>query len=266
LISAVSWFSWEVHNRRLHPSWSKLRARAKPIFCVWSEWDEAMRGLGAQQLVKIDYVTPKSVSNTIKRSSQLVTLLSTIFLFVYIAASMFSPDDPSSDTYPAFQLLIISGSLFAISRVLWLCSLRHRWNGVCWICAKLLNRWLSRLAIGAAYGDDTGERLVAVAPTPPHGLVWEELRIARQEIGGMSPQKSARALGDTYRTIMGFDRRPLDPGDLWSHLCRALYHNAYFQDDEVVDALASRMDESSGGPPRPIRARKRAQISANVLK
>jgi hypothetical protein len=115
--------------------------------------------------------------------------------------------------------------------------------------ARLASDQVHNILKASAYGQDFNFNLRTVEPEPQRMRVRLH-RLDKDDLGGLSPEVVETAVAGLYDGVIGFEsaeQLAADPEGLWAKLMNALYHNAYFDDDEVIALTANHLWPSTTG-------------------
>ena len=109
-----------------------------------------------------------------------------------------------------------------------------------------LNERVVRVIKGSILGEDHDYEIRRAVVTPA-GIRVKELLIETETLGPVTKEDRRRAAETIYQSLSqtgGIERMAADPIGVWDRLNAALYHNAYFADQRVIEATVAHLLQS----------------------
>ena len=115
--------------------------------------------------------------------------------------------------------------------------------------AWFMNRTIVNGLRTGVFGDDAHYSLTGVSATPDK-ITVKSREFESAGLGGISEEAAVTAAQAVYSELI--ELKPdgelaADPAGVWSRLSGSIYHNAYFTDDDVMDATVSHLSECVSG-------------------
>jgi hypothetical protein len=215
---------------------------------VHSPRDEAIRLLTAASAIDPNYVTREAAHGQLTRLGTLTALAGTVAFLVatgsYFAAPIIQKlkaQDLGGGILADLTFLLVVPVVYGlVYGAVWLVSRIVAARAL----AAIMNLFIHAGVVGAAYGGDDAYALTGVSSEPPYLPGAQELRLTGPSLGGIDEHAVIDAARWIYTGAMSDQSSQVafgDPDLLWTHLCDALYHNAYMRDADVAQSLADHL-------------------------
>ena len=247
--SYASWkfgFRYFLSNTIFRPKWSSRTSE------VWlginSSRDEVIGLLPKLSKRRSAYVTPEAVSSALQSGSILLGLLLAFSTFLLSITTSFFGQYRVYIEDANFEELLwrVTWAVSLAFAVFFLCRFLSFAIGLMPVKGRLssfISDSVHNILRGSAYGDDFNFSLKTVSAEPQRMRV-RPLKLDKVNLGGLTPAIVEKAVDALYDGVIGFESAEelaVDPQGLWSKLNDALYHNAYFEDEDVIRATAGHL-------------------------
>lgn len=238
-------FPMVLHKKRTRYPVQKLLAN-RLWLTVHSLRDEAIIALANAAALRPSYIGAEAAQRTIVRIGTFIGVAAALIAFPILCARpdlvrFLAPElvvdqgpwDPGVIGRAAFYLPSIFAAVFS---VFWIASK----IGGARLYASLVNSVVHGGVIGAVYGTDNAYAVKGVSLTPMNLANPEDLHLTAETLGHTGAATLPASLQSIYGDIVGAatSNSPLDPNALWKRMSSGLYHNAYMQDQGVIEAVA----------------------------